>query len=371
MSINIKQDKHNERIIDFLSFKSFILEIKSKEKEKLIAIAEQLSLLRVKSLSVPKLKELILVVSKKYPFTIKLENGEILKVYETLECYSGAGNVDEKVEDKIEPPEDKIEHPEEKIEHPEERIGHPEEKIEHPEERIGHPEKKIENPEERIEHPEEKIEHPEEKNEVKLVTKESLSSVISVLPDTNKRLQLLRKQEVIEVNLTSQPKISNFPLSSHFKLSGHWELVSRDLGGESNHTIRFIDDTRISGKQFVYFIVVNDRLVKIGGSKNTIHDRIQSYNCGVYSLWRGGNGKQSVTNSIIYDSIEICLLRGFEVKLFVWMVPPVLNTLDYWGYKTDTVISTHYNYYETQALRMFFEQFGKNPIWSKNGRHKR
>jgi hypothetical protein len=201
-------------------------------------------------------------------------------------------------------------------------------------------------------------------------TESSSTSMDPVIHETKNadRLSILRGQEVIEVDLDSQPLMDDFPIARHFTLAGHWELVPLGEGGKSNHTIRFKDDSRITGEQFVYLIIVNGRIVKIGGSKKTIIERIQSYNCGVYSRWRGGNGKQSVTNSVVYDSIEICLLRGLDVKMFVWMVPAPVVSIDLWGEKTEIVVATVYDRYETHALRIFYDMFGKNPVWSKNGR---
>jgi len=213
----------------------------------------------------------------------------------------------------------------------------------------------------------------EDKPRIECSRPESSGIPLTQETENASRLSILRGQEVIEVDLDSQPLIDDFPIARNFILAGHWELVPSGEGGKSNHTIRFKDVSLITGEQFVYLIVVSgrivsDRIVKIGGSKKTITERIQSYNCGVYSRWRGGNGKQSVTNSVVYDSIEICLLRGLDVKMFVWMVPAPVVSIDLWGEKTEKVVATVYDRYETYALRIFYDMFGKNPVWSKNGR---
>lgn len=175
--------------------------------------------------------------------------------------------------------------------------------------------------------------------------------------------------EIIEFNPSDEPLFSEFPISSTFTLAGHWELVGSGDGGKSAHTIRFIsNETCDKRSQFVYMICVDGHIAKIGGSKNTVKDRIQSYNCGVYSLWRGGSGKQSVTNSIIYDSIEMCLLRGRKVEIFVHFMDISPVSVSCWDIKEETVVPTVYDVYETCAIRKFYEMYGKNPIWSKNGR---
>lgn len=174
--------------------------------------------------------------------------------------------------------------------------------------------------------------------------------------------------EVIEFP-EDEPRVAEFPITDTFTNAGHWELVPSGSGGKSDHTIRFISNgTCDKGVQFVYMIVVDGSIAKIGGSKNTVKDRIQSYNCGVYSRWRGGSGKQSVTNSIIYDSIELCLLRGRTVELYVHFIDIAPVVVSCWDIKTATVMPTVYDVLETCAIRKFYELYGKNPIWSKNGR---
>jgi hypothetical protein len=174
--------------------------------------------------------------------------------------------------------------------------------------------------------------------------------------------------EVIEFP-DGEPLVADFPIANTFTKAGNWELVPIGTGGKSGHTIRFVSNgTCDKGTQFVYMIVIDGSIAKIGGSKNTVKDRIQSYNCGVYSRWRGGSGKQSVTNSIIYDSIELCLLRGRTVELYVHFIDIALVVVSCWDIKTITVMPTVYDVLETCAIRRFYELYGKNPIWSKNGR---
>lgn len=174
--------------------------------------------------------------------------------------------------------------------------------------------------------------------------------------------------EVIEFP-DGEPLVADFPIANTFTRAGKWELVPSGTGGKSGHTIQFVSNGSCDkGAQFVYMIVIDGSIAKIGGSKNTVKDRIQSYNCGVYSLWRGGSGKQSVTNSIIYDSIELCLLRGRTVELYVHFIVIEPVVVSCWDIKTIRVMPTVYDVLETCAIRRFYELYGKNPIWSKNGR---
>ena len=182
-------------------------------------------------------------------------------------------------------------------------------------------------------------------------------------------VMMSKSPEIIEFDPITEPLFCEFPLSHTFTKAGHWELLPEDCGGKSKHTIKFVSngtcDTR---EQFVYMIVVDDRIAKIGGSKNSVKSRIQSYNCGVYSRWRGGNGKQSVTNSVIYDSIEMCLLKNHKVELYVYFIDIPKVAVKCWEIETRTICPTIYDVYETCAIRNFYNIYGKNPKWSKNGR---
>ena len=177
-----------------------------------------------------------------------------------------------------------------------------------------------------------------------------------------------KSPEIIDVNPSDEPSFGEIPIAPKFTKAGHWELITDGSGGKSKHTIKYVSngtcDTR---SQFVYMMVVDGAVAKIGGSKNTVKSRVQSYNCGVYSRWRGGSGKQSVTNSVIYDSIEMCLLKGYTVELYVYFIDIPSITLNCWDTHTHVIDPTVYDVYETSAIRMFRELYGKNPIWSKNG----
>lgn len=197
-----------------------------------------------------------------------------------------------------------------------------------------------------------------------------MAVIVANTSNSSKRIETLRKEspEVIEVP-EGEPPMAEFPIASTFTNAGHWELVPSGSGGKSNHTIRFVSNKTCDTKsQFVYLIVVDGTIAKIGGSKNSVKDRIQSYNCGVYSRWRGGSGKQSVTNSILYDSIELCLLQGRTVELYVHFVAIEPVSVSCWDIDTTTVMPTVYDVLETCAIRKFYELYGKNPVWSKNGR---
>ena len=60
-------------------------------------------------------------------------------------------------------------------------------------------------------------------------------------------------------------------------------------------------------KMSIYIFTINNYIVKIGGTRNGLKDRTNSYLCGHYILERGKSGKCSITNAFIYNTFDFYL----------------------------------------------------------------
>jgi hypothetical protein len=78
----------------------------------------------------------------------------------------------------------------------------------------------------------------------------------------------------------------------------------------------------ISAKEFnenqewLYIFTVNNKMVKIGGTRDSIKARCGSYLCGHHVVERGKSGRCSVTNSIIYNTFEFYLKLGYKFQMY-------------------------------------------------------
>lgn len=88
--------------------------------------------------------------------------------------------------------------------------------------------------------------------------------------------------------------------------------------------------------EYLYIIVINDYIVKIGGTRDGLKQRTGSYLCGHYTSQRGKSGKASVTNMFIYNTLDFYLRLGCEAKLFAKELPT--------SYKKIVAFDTKYSY---------------------------
>jgi hypothetical protein len=66
---------------------------------------------------------------------------------------------------------------------------------------------------------------------------------------------------------------------------------------------------------------VNDKIVKIGGTRTGLKGRASSYLCGHHVPQRGKSGKCSVTNGFIYNTFDFYARHGHEIKMYGYMLP--------------------------------------------------
>lgn len=103
----------------------------------------------------------------------------------------------------------------------------------------------------------------------------------------------------------------------------------------------------------IYIIVRNNKIIKIGGSRNGMKQRFTSYLCGHHVTERGKSGKMSVTNAHIYHTIEKDLIETDSIwEFYVWKLPIIQHTINILGYDT-TIISQTYHAYESCCIKKY------------------
>ena len=135
-----------------------------------------------------------------------------------------------------------------------------------------------------------------------------------------------------------------------------------------NTLIQFIP--KISNEAFskkdewLYLFVIDDRIVKIGGTRIGIKGRITSYLCGHHIKERGKSGDCSKTNGIIYNTFEFYLNLGCKIQMYGYKLPKTEITIEIFDKETKITAQT-YHAYESTYLEDYKKYYNEYPILSE------
>ena len=136
-----------------------------------------------------------------------------------------------------------------------------------------------------------------------------------------------------------------------------------------NTLIQFVP--RISNEAFnkktewLYLLVINDRIVKIGGTRTGLKGRVASYLCGHHIEERGKSGDCSKTNGFIYNTFEFYLSLGCKIEMYGYELPKTEITIEIFGKETKITAQT-YHAYESTFLEDYKKNYNDYPILSDN-----
>jgi len=117
--------------------------------------------------------------------------------------------------------------------------------------------------------------------------------------------------------------------------------------------------------QWIYIFTINEKIVKIGGTRSGLKGRSVSYMCGHHTTDRGKSGKCSVTNAYIYNTFEFYLRNDNSVKMYAFKIPDMKIEMPVWG-KNVTFSPQTYTVFETSALEQYKIECGSYPQLSDN-----
>ena len=136
-----------------------------------------------------------------------------------------------------------------------------------------------------------------------------------------------------------------------------------------NTLIQFIP--KISNEEFnkktewLYLLVINGMIVKIGGTRTGLKGRISSYLCGHHIEERGKSGDCSKTNGFIYNTFLFYLNLGCKIEMYGYELPKTEITIEIFGKDTKITAQT-YHAYESTFLEDYRKYYGNYPILSDN-----
>jgi len=117
--------------------------------------------------------------------------------------------------------------------------------------------------------------------------------------------------------------------------------------------------------EWVYIFTIDNKIVKIGGTRNSLKGRVGSYLCGHHIPERKKSGDCSKTNGFIYNTFEFYLNLGYEIKMYGYKLPEVLHETEILNEIVKIKVQT-YHAYESKFLDNFKSTYGKYPLLSDN-----
>ena len=117
--------------------------------------------------------------------------------------------------------------------------------------------------------------------------------------------------------------------------------------------------------EWLYLLVINGMIVKIGGTRTGLKGRVASYLCGHHIKERGKSGDCSKTNGFIYNTFEFYLNLGCKIQMYGYELPKNEIIIDIFGEKKKITPQT-YHAYESTFLEDYKKNHNEYPILSDN-----
>jgi hypothetical protein len=117
--------------------------------------------------------------------------------------------------------------------------------------------------------------------------------------------------------------------------------------------------------EWIYIMVINGRLVKIGGTRDGIKGRFGSYLCGHHIPEHGKSGKASETNKYIYNTLYFYLQLGCEIKLYGYQLPVEEITRNVFTKEVRIRVQTYHSY-ESILIDNYKKRYGNIPYLCDN-----
>jgi hypothetical protein len=185
-------------------------------------------------------------------------------------------------------------------------------------------------------------------------------------------MDIIIKKWVKIIPDNNSPIFSNYIRKDYFKLISNIILDTdkNDKGIKKRNTlIKFeplIDnDIFIRKTEWIYIFTINDKIVKIGGTRTGIKGRISSYLCGHHIEERGKSGDCSKTNGYIYNTFYYYLMNGYKINMYGYELPSnemIIKIID----KEVKIIPQTYHAYESTFIEDYKNNYGDYPYLCDN-----
>ena len=117
--------------------------------------------------------------------------------------------------------------------------------------------------------------------------------------------------------------------------------------------------------EWLYLLLINGRIVKIGGTRKGIKERTGSYLCGHHTQERGKSGDCSKTNGFVYNTFLFYLQLGCKIEMYGYELPKAEITIEIFG-KEKKISAQTYHAYETTFLEDYKNNNNEYPTLNDN-----
>ena len=117
--------------------------------------------------------------------------------------------------------------------------------------------------------------------------------------------------------------------------------------------------------EWLYLLLINGNIVKIGGTRTGLKGRVASYLCGHHIKERGKSGDCSKTNGFIYNTFAFYLQHGCKIEMYGYELPKTEITIEIFGKETKITAQT-YHAYESTFLEDYKKNYTEYPVLSDN-----
>lgn len=159
---------------------------------------------------------------------------------------------------------------------------------------------------------------------------------------------------------------SNYNRKNHFI---HVANVVADDDKKRNTVIKFIHVIDVKEfkkkEEYIYIFTINDRIVKIGGTRTGLANRVTSYLCGHHIIEREKSGDCSKTNAYIYNTFDFYITNGAEIKMYAYKLPVIETIVKIFDIENKIIVQT-YHAYESTFLEDYKKINKSYPILSDN-----
>lgn len=118
-------------------------------------------------------------------------------------------------------------------------------------------------------------------------------------------------------------------------------------------------------REWLYLFTINNKIIKLGGTRNGIKGRINSYLCGHHIKERNKSGDCSKTNGYVYNTLLFYLMLNCEIEMYGYELPkndltiPILNN-------NVKITPQTYHAYESTFLNDYKKIYGTYPPMCDN-----
>ena len=184
------------------------------------------------------------------------------------------------------------------------------------------------------------------------------------------------KKWLKKINLNNELSVEEFNKELYFKkvaniiIDNEMGIKGKKKGIKLRKTVIKFDNIICQKKwsvknEWIYLFVLNNKIIKIGGSRVGLKNRVGSYLCGHHTKERGGSGKMSVTNAFIYNTFEFYLKLGYKLEMYAYEIPEVKITIDILNKKKEEFPQL-YHIYESEFKSKYKKETGHYPFLSDN-----